>query len=483
MKNLYLLLTPLLVCIVSISYAQWEPDVRLTNDAVDSFTSANNAWCVAATGDTIHVVWISRIMEREIFYKRSLDGGSTWSVDTMLSSGANNSDSPSIAANGQFVHVVWMDSRDGNDEIYYKGSSDAGGTWGFDDRITTNSAESRLPSVAGSGSYVHVVYDDFRDADWEIYYRRSTDAGGFWVTNTRLTNSTGPSNYASVAVSGSTVHVVWEDSRDGNSEIYYKRSADTGLNWGTDTRLTLNSVISSKPSIAVSESDVHVVWFDYRDSTGGPGEIYYKRSTNGGLDWDPDVRLTHTTYPSLYPSAAVSGDTIHLVWFEFNEMLEIFYKRSTDGGSVWEQDVRLTTDSALSYNPSVAASGPAVHVVFWDRRDAGNYEIYYKRNLTGDPTDVDLVDIQYPQNYVLLQNYPNPFNPTTTIRFSIPKAGDVSLKIFNLLGEEVATLTSGHREVGTHTVEWDATKQPSGVYFYRLQAGEFTETRKLVLLR
>jgi hypothetical protein len=88
-----------------------------------------------------------------------------------------------------------------------------------------------------------------------------------------------------------------------------------------------------------------------------------------------------------------------------------------------------------------------------------------------------------PTGIRLDQNYPNPFNPSTTITFSLPRLGAVSLRIFNLLGEEVTTLVTGNRDAGTHTVQWDASGQPSGVYFYRLEAGEFVETRKLVLVR
>jgi hypothetical protein len=88
-----------------------------------------------------------------------------------------------------------------------------------------------------------------------------------------------------------------------------------------------------------------------------------------------------------------------------------------------------------------------------------------------------------PMSFHVQQNYPNPFNPSTTISFSLPRSSDVSLRVFNLLGEEVASLIAGHRDAGTHSAQWDATRQPSGVYFYRLQAGEFVETRKLVLVR
>ena len=96
-----------------------------------------------------------------------------------------------------------------------------------------------------------------------------------------------------------------------------------------------------------------------------------------------------------------------------------------------------------------------------------------------------------PSMYKLFQNYPNPFNPRTSINFSLPRTSNVSLKIFNLLGEEVATLASGQMGAGNHAVKWDATGAPSGVYFYRLQArhadggqaGDFVETKKLLLLK
>jgi hypothetical protein len=88
-----------------------------------------------------------------------------------------------------------------------------------------------------------------------------------------------------------------------------------------------------------------------------------------------------------------------------------------------------------------------------------------------------------PTEYSLSQNYPNPFNPSTTISYSVPTAGRVSLSIFNTLGQEVALLTNDHKGAGTHSARWDATNVPSGIYFYRLQAGQFVETKKMILLR
>jgi N-acetylneuraminic acid mutarotase len=88
-----------------------------------------------------------------------------------------------------------------------------------------------------------------------------------------------------------------------------------------------------------------------------------------------------------------------------------------------------------------------------------------------------------PSGYALSQNYPNPFNPTTTIEFFMPKDGYVSLKVFNLLGEEVATLASQNLAVGSYRVDWNARGVASGVYLYRLVAGSFVDTKKMLLLR
>ncbi len=83
----------------------------------------------------------------------------------------------------------------------------------------------------------------------------------------------------------------------------------------------------------------------------------------------------------------------------------------------------------------------------------------------------------------LEQNYPNPFNPSTTIRYELPQAVTVSLKIFNALGELVATLVDEHKAAGFYQVQWNALNVPSGIYFYRLHAGEYSETRKLLLIK
>ena len=105
------------------------------------------------------------------------------------------------------------------------------------------------------------------------------------------------------------------------------------------------------------------------------------------------------------------------------------------------------------------------------------------QNITAYVTDIQNSNTGAPYTYQLNQNYPNPFNPTTHIAYTIAKRGMVSLLVYDLLGREVSTLVNEVKEAGRHTVPLNGTKLSSGVYFYCLQAGSFSETKKLVLLR
>ena len=114
-----------------------------------------------------------------------------------------------------------------------------------------------------------------------------------------------------------------------------------------------------------------------------------------------------------------------------------------------------------------------------------------------DSTEIHITDVYYNESpdlgidddapvatgYELSQNYPNPFNPITNISYTVPEAGLVKLSVFNALGEKVSTLVNNVVTPGTHTATWSAGNNPSGVYFYRIEAGSFTQTRKLLLIK
>ena len=117
---------------------------------------------------------------------------------------------------------------------------------------------------------------------------------------------------------------------------------------------------------------------------------------------------------------------------------------------------------------------------FWAYNSADNtLQVYYLSSV-GIKAEKDNMN---PSDFSLSQNYPNPFNPSTSIKYSIPKQSNVTIKVFDVLGREVSTLLNKEQPQGNYSIEFDASNMTSGVYFYRIQAGQFVDTKKMILLR
>lgn len=146
---------------------------------------------------------------------------------------------------------------------------------------------------------------------------------------------------------------------------------------------------------------------------------------------------------------------------------------STNNGTSWTAaSTGLTTVDVLS----LAVSGTNLF--------AGTYgDGLWRRSLSEMVTSVNRLSTDLPTRFNLAQNYPNPFNPSTTISFSLPSKSFVSLKVFDALGREVSVLVAEELSPGSYSRHWNASNVPSGVYFYRFQAGEYTDTKKMLLLR
>jgi len=137
--------------------------------------------------------------------------------------------------------------------------------------------------------------------------------------------------------------------------------------------------------------------------------------------------------------------------------------------------VSVTVETAVSWDVDMG-------ITSWDQ-SKGNYIFLNSSNPVYAITEQNL-----PDDFILYQNYPNPFNPSTKIKFTIPsnvkgQLSNVSLKVYDVLGNEVATLVNEYKPTGSYEIEFDARGLTSGIYFYKLQAGAFSETKKMILLR
>lgn len=170
-----------------------------------------------------------------------------------------------------------MDFTPGNHEIYYIKSTNSGTSWTTGKRLTWTSGSSQLPAIAADPSdNLHLLWNDETPGNNEIYYKKSTDGGATWTASRRLTSTSKDSYSAAVALdSSSHIHVVWHDYTPGNIEIYYMQSTDGGTTWTASKRLTATSGYSMWPDVAADASgNLHVVWHDH---TPENVEIYYMK--------------------------------------------------------------------------------------------------------------------------------------------------------------------------------------------------------------
>ncbi len=124
-----------------------------------------------------------------------------------------------------------------------------------------------------------------------------------------------------------------------------------------------------------------------------------------------------------------------------------------------------------------------VHSQFAHEQSIGAIGLIDSLTLSSSITNIREQDTYNPKKFELFQNYPNPFNPITTINYELPITNYVDLNIYNLLGQKVVSLVSDVQQAGSHHVQWDASDMTSGVYYYQIRAGEFVETKKMLLLQ
>jgi len=262
----------------------------------------------------------------------------------------------------------------------------------------------------------------------------------------------------------------WTDANKGityNSDIYSLAINGTNLFAGTSGYGVLLSTNNG-----ISWSKEHVLQNGWVQSlavcgtnlfAGTRGGVYL--SADNGTSWT----LVNNNLPlkSVVNSFAVAGTNLFAATDSFGVFL------SMNNGANWT--AVNTGFPANNFVYSFAIDGTNLL--------AGTLNGVWMRPLSEMITGVDEKQNKLPKSYSLQQNYPNPFNPKTTINYSVPKSGIVTIKVYDVLGDEITTLLNENKPVGNYSIQFNTGKLTSGIYFYRMEAGDFTQTKKLILLR
>jgi hypothetical protein len=194
---------------------------------------------------------------------------------------------------------------------------------------------------------------------------------------------------------------------------------------------------------------------------------FYDYATTGQIDY-----LKSKTYNNVDLNDTISFNWAYSFISGYNDQLQV--KVSTDGGSTFPYTIFDKSGSTLATAPSTNSGFVPANSSQW-----GTFKIRVGSVITA----LQPVSSEVPKDYSLSQNYPNPFNPTTNIKFALPKNGNVSIKIYDVLGNLVNTIYDGYKTTGIYNATFDGANLSSGIYFYKITSGSFNETKKMLMIK
>jgi photosystem II stability/assembly factor-like uncharacterized protein len=294
-------------------------------------------------------------------------------------------------------------------------------------------------------------------------------------------------------------------------------NANTGWTVGLDTIARIAKTTNGganwvQQAAGISSSEqIQYVYFANTNTGWCTGPNTILKTTNGGTNW---IALTYPTVTLVNRIFAISPETAWVTasgtvlsttnggtnWVSksigagYTAISAYFFNANTGYVCTSPRNVFKTTNNGLNWTSQMSDTAQALNSIYFTSQDTGYVcgsggKIY--KTVNGGTIGIREIENEIPEMFALEQNYPNPFNPTTNIKYQIPVlssphalGGDlVLLKIYDILGKEIATLVNGKQNPGTYEVTFDGSALASGIYFYKLTAGDLFEVKKMTLIK
>ncbi len=284
----------------------------------------------------------------------------------------------------------------------------------------------------------------------------------------------------SVAPNG-RIDVIWLDTRDNSgtnlSALYYSNSKDGGVTWSQNEKLS----DYFDPHVGWPQQNKMGDYFDMVSESNG-AHLSWAATFNG----EQDVYYSLITDTTIVPvelisfSASVVTNVVTLDWSTATEL--------NNHGFEIERSLDKTNWRTIGFREGQGTTSEPQNYSYSDiLSDITSSKLYYRLkqvDFIGSFEYSNIVEVEIaPSVFSLSQNYPNPFNPSTAISYQLPVNSFVTLKVYDVLGNEVATLVNEEKLAGEYEIEFNASEIGSGVYFYTLRAGEFIQSKKMLLLK
>lgn len=364
---------------------------------------------------------------------RTTNGGTSWAL---ANTGLAGNDFYTIC--GIDANNCWVGAGDGG--LWH--TTNGGTAWTF---VSLSPATPFIDVVHFFDANYGFVMGDPSASQWRYYI--TTNGGTSWALGANAPASVG-------------TEAGWNNSYC---------ALDTGhIWWGTNvTKIWKGSFKGPFTGVPTIGAYSFGVWFNDANlgtaimETATPTTLPINLSTNGGTSWSVG---SFTPTGVSFALRGVAGTGYQWIGTQSN------IYRSTNNGASWTS--QFTTANAI-YGLTFYSQG-----LGWTCTATGKIYKYVDPNFTGVGNNN-----QTPKDFALGQNYPNPFNPSTTINYTIPQASNVTIKVYDLLGHEVMNLVDGFKTAGNHSTFVDASNLASGVYVYKMNAGDFSDVKRMTLVK